>query len=207
MQAPTNNKITQQIHGPYNAVDYSARPNPDFYAPEDGQIALIGTDATCGKKLWLQGATGRSGFCHIETYFVSLGQFVKRGQKLARMGYTGTTIPKGPGGRHCHQVLQLANGSYVYPPSRINQSFIKLGGINVQLTKAAAIDLYRAIYQKEPTDSEVAAYMDWSVNNPNQLIYETVIRNIHLKNTKIAELSQDPNTAQILKPNTLYKTP
>lgn len=126
MQRPTSNDISQTQHTIYKAVDYSANPDPIIYAPEDGKITLIDTSGSCGKRMWMVGKTGRSGFCHIETYYVKLGQSVKRGQKLAKMGYTGYTIPSGPGGRHLHQVLYI-NGVYVYPPSKVNQSFIKLG--------------------------------------------------------------------------------
>lgn len=126
MQAITKNRITQAKHGQYNAVDYSWSPDPDFYAPEDGKVTLIDVSGDCGNRLWLDGNTGRHGFCHIEKYYVKVGQVVKRGQKLAKMGYTGLTIPKGPDGRHVHQVL-FRSGKYVYPPDYINEGFIKLG--------------------------------------------------------------------------------
>ena len=122
MQKPTTNPITQGKHGTYNAVDYSAKPNPVFYAPEAGKITAYGRSGTCGNRLELTGATGRHGFCHLEKPYVKVGQKVVRGQKIGKMGYTGYTIPAGSGGRHLHWVIQR-NGVYVYPPSRVDQSF------------------------------------------------------------------------------------
>lgn len=128
MQTISQNPITQGKHGQYNAVDISPSPDPDYYAPEDGTITSWGDSGTCGLRLELLGATGRHGFCHNEKTYVSVGQTVKRGQKLARMGYTGYTQPDNvPAGTHVHWVI-LRNGVYVYPPSLVNQGFIKLGG-------------------------------------------------------------------------------
>lgn len=126
MQAISENPITQGKHGLYNAVDISPSPDIYYYAPEDGTITAWGDSGTCGLRLELTGASGRHGFCHNELTLVSVGAKVKRGQKLAKMGYTGYTIPSGVRGRHVHWVIQQ-NGVYVYPPSLVNQSFIKEG--------------------------------------------------------------------------------
>lgn len=129
MRAPTENYISQTQHGIYKAVDYSAYKdkaktiyNPDYYAPEDGKVTALGNSGACGLRLELSGATGRHGFCHNEAVYVNLGDQVKKGQKLAKMGYTGTTVPSGPAGRHLHWVISK-NGTYVYPPSLINEPF------------------------------------------------------------------------------------
>jgi murein DD-endopeptidase MepM/ murein hydrolase activator NlpD len=123
MQAPSSNRITQTAHGPYNAVDYSYTPDIDFYAPEDGKVVFYQESGSCGNNLQLLGKTGRHGFCHLETAYVKVGDQVKRGQRLGKMGYTGYTEPKGPNGRHLHWVLQLPNGIYAYPPDFINEAF------------------------------------------------------------------------------------
>lgn len=127
MQTISQNAITQGIHGAFNAVDISPSPDPFYYAPEDGTITAWGESGTCGLRLELTGATGRHGFCHNEYALVKVGDHVVRGQKLAKMGYTGLTVPDDvPAGTHVHWVIQH-NGAYVYPPSLVNQSFIKQG--------------------------------------------------------------------------------
>lgn len=129
MQTISKNAITQGQHGQYNAVDIGPSPDPYYYAPEDGIITVVDNvdDDTCGKRLKLKGATGEHGFCHNDTIYVSVGQTVKRGQKLAKMGYTGYTQPDNvPAGTHVHWVLSI-NGVWVYPLSRVNEIFKKEG--------------------------------------------------------------------------------
>jgi hypothetical protein len=130
MQTISQNAITQRKHGVYNAVDIGPSPDPYYYAPEDGIVTLadvIVGDTNCGKRLKLKGSTGEHGFCHNELIYVKVGQKVKRGQKLAKMGYTGLTDPDNvPAGTHVHWILNI-NGVWIYPPSKVNQLFIKLG--------------------------------------------------------------------------------
>lgn len=133
MQSITQNPITQKQHGASKAVDYSARPDPTIYAPEDGVIDSYqqrgsGT-SDAGLALRMRGANGLHQFAHTEKSLVKVGQSVKRGQPIAIMGHTGYTIPAGPAGRHCHWWI-LQGNTYYYPPNLINQAFIKLNESN-----------------------------------------------------------------------------
>jgi len=128
MQTITLNPKTQGKHGIYNAVDFSPNPDPIYYAPEDGTITFWGENGTMGLALKMQGITGLHGFGHNERSLVKVGDKVKRGQPLAKMGYTGLTDPDDvPAGTHVHWVINR-NGVYVYPPDLINETFIKQGG-------------------------------------------------------------------------------
>lgn len=129
MQSPTQNAISQVKHGAYNAVDFRSVPDVFYYAPEDGTISTINrNNGDCGYSFKLVGASGQHGFCHNEEVYVTSGQTVKRGQRLAKMGYTGKTDPVGPGGRHLHWILNRG-GAWVYPPDYVNESFIKEGEV------------------------------------------------------------------------------
>lgn len=124
MRHPTPNDISQRIHGPYNAVDYRSSPDVYVYAPEDMSWHAYLKDAgPAGNNLQMNGASGRHGFCHLEEIYVSPRQSVRKGQRIAKMGYTGLVIPAGPAGRHLHWVIRRTNGTYVYPPSLINEPF------------------------------------------------------------------------------------
>lgn len=123
--------MTQAQHGTSKAVDYSASPDKTLYAPEDGVVDSYmqrgsGT-SDAGLALRMRGANGLHQFAHTERSLVKVGQSVKRGQPIALMGHTGYTIPSGPSGAHVHWWIQRPNGTYVYPPSIINESFIKQG--------------------------------------------------------------------------------
>lgn len=144
MQLISTNGITQGMHGTYNAVDIGPSPDPYYYAPEDGIVTLADSapgDSTCGTRLKVKGATGEHGFCHNDIIYVKLGQAVKRGQKLAKMGYTGLTDPDNvPAGTHVHWILNI-NGVWVYPPTKVNQSFIKLGEVIVSKDALTATEV------------------------------------------------------------------
>lgn len=117
MRRPTGNIITQGSHLASRAVDYSANPDPNIYAPEAGQIVSYNAAGQCGNNLRLRSPSGLHSFCHLEKPSVSVGQQVSIGQAIGVMGYTGYTIPTGPNGRHLHHWFQRNDGVYVYPPS------------------------------------------------------------------------------------------
>lgn len=162
MQSIVSNPAGQQsqgMHGSYNAVDYvPTASDPYYYAPEDGTVTLVDNtdDDSCGKRLRIKGATGEHGFCHNDTIYVKVGQNVKRGHKLAKMGYTGYTQDaqgrdNTPGGTHVHWILNI-NGVWVYPPSKVNQSFVKLGteGADDMTNKGDVINLFVHLLGREP---------------------------------------------------------
>lgn len=198
MQAITKNPISQAKHGPYKAVDYSASPDPYYYAPEDGKITAWGDSGSCGKRLELTGATGRHGFCHNELAFVGVGDNVKRGQKLAKMGYTGYTIPSGPAGRHVHWVINR-NGTYVYPPSKVNQSFIKLGEEDMPTEKNVR-DWFAKYRFKKPTATQLSKY----TKNPWRVL-ATDVANALLSDYKKAKAAGPESNDQALKDSLFNK--
>lgn len=167
MQLPTLNPITQTQHGAYNAVDFGAWPDPFYYAPEDGIISDINpANGDCGYSFRLTGKTGVHGFCHNETVFVKKGDRVVRGQKLAKMGYTGKTIPPGPNGRHLHWIINQ-NGRWVYAPSLVNESFIKEGD-DMPISQGALDRLIKMAKGSEPNKTELND-TNW-MNNPELAI-------------------------------------
>lgn len=162
MQRITSNPISQHMHTAYKAVDFSANPDPDYYAPEDGTITNWGDSGTCGLRLELTGASGRHGFCHNEKTYVKVGQKVKRGQKLARMGYTGYTQPDNvPAGTHVHWVI-LQNGKYVYAISLVNEKFKKLTEEEDEMvtSKGQLRRLFLQFTGKEPTKADYDGYIN-----------------------------------------------
>lgn len=128
MKPPTGNKITQTQHLASKAVDYASYPDSYVYAPEDGTVdsymqrGTPGTTNDAGMCLRLKGVHGLHQFGHLSASYVQPGQKVKKGAKLAKMGYTGYTIPDGPGGAHLHYWVQTPQG-YVYPPNLYKESF------------------------------------------------------------------------------------
>lgn len=121
MRAPTANPITQGEHLASKAVDHAYLPDDTVYAPEDGVVDSYqqrgsGT-SDAGNCLRLRGATGLHQFAHLYQSYVSVGQQVSKGQRLAQMGDTGYAF-----GRHLHYWVQTPNG-YVYPPNLYTEPF------------------------------------------------------------------------------------
>lgn len=150
MKAPTANRITQGQHLTSKAVDHSASPDPFIYAPEDGKIDSYqwrgsGTNSA-GNALRMAGKTGMHQFAHLEESYVRIGQQVKQGQKLAKMGYTGYTIPKGPAGRHLHYWILTPKG-YVYPPTLYKGTPTGKGAEVADRTQVN--NIYKAVMHRE----------------------------------------------------------
>lgn len=164
MRPPTGNRISQGQHGSSKAVDYSASPDPYIYAPEDltfdSYMQRGSGTSDAGLALRARGAHGLHQFAHTEeTYFT--GGTVKKGQRIAKMGYTGYTIPSGPNGRHLHWWIQTPNG-YVYPPSLITEPFggsQPQGGDNPMPTRQEIIDEYLVNRGAPPSEEEIQHHL------------------------------------------------
>lgn len=185
MRPPTANDISQGKHGNYNAVDYRSIPDPIFYAPERVTFyAYLRNAGDAGNNLQVMGAKGRHGFCHLEESFIQPGQTVEKGQPLGKMGYTGLTIPKGPGGRHLHWVI-LRNGIYVYPPTLITEPFggyPPQGGNNVILTEEAVRTLYRKLFNREGDPGGVKNYTGKTLEFAlADMLGSQEFKNLHIK--------------------------
>lgn len=184
MQAPTTNRITQGVHGQYNAVDYSASPDNRIYAPESGKITAYGASGTCGNRLELTAGSNRHGFCHLERSLVSVGQNVSKGQAIGIMGYTGYTIPSGPAGTHLHWVINRG-GSYVYPPSLVNEQATQGG--QIMDTDAKVRAQYYTLRGSEGTDAERKGWIGRSYEEFNATARAEVnARETHRRNLENA---------------------
>ncbi len=81
-------------------------------------------------------------------------------------------------------------------------------GEYMELNRGDAINLYRDLHRKEPTEREIAAYLDWSKNNKDQLLYNTIllkvrglydyIADLEKRNTQLAK-NQSPEIATKLE--------
>jgi murein DD-endopeptidase MepM/ murein hydrolase activator NlpD len=156
MRPPTDNSITTEKHGTYHAVDYASAPDVYVYAPED--MTWIGyylNAGNAGNNLQMDGEHGTHGFCHLEEIYIVSGQSVTKGQKIAKMGYTGLCEPPGPGGRHLHWVIRQG-GKYVYPPSLITESFNKGEAMSrSSLTREEIMETHQLAFQGENAPEDV----------------------------------------------------
>lgn len=169
MQPPSGNRITQAQHGTSKAIDYAASPDIYVYAPEDGRVESymnrgVGTNAA-GNVLRITGNTGMHSLCHLEESYVQVGSQVTKGQRVAKMGYTGYTIPSGPAGRHLHYYVLTPSG-YVYPPNLYKTAFTQ--GAEVA-NREQVNNLYKAILHREGDEGGLNNYTG---RDANQIVSE-----------------------------------
>ena len=95
--------ITQGLHW-YNAIDFSnGKCGSPVYAAAGGEIQRTGTDTRAGRYVRIIHPNGVVTFYgHLSKIAVSPGQKVSQGKIVGYIGYSGHTIPAGPGGCHLH---------------------------------------------------------------------------------------------------------
>jgi murein DD-endopeptidase MepM/ murein hydrolase activator NlpD len=187
MRAPTGNAISQGLHG-NNAVDYHSSPDPYIYAPEDGMVVACLLDAgDSGNELMVQGPAGRHGFCHCEVFYVKVGDRVTKGQRIAKMGYTGKTDPVGPAGTHLHWVIYRYDRTYVYPPSLVNEPFGSQGVTTMAIEKTYDNgDKVNVAALFGIAKEEAASKKDW-----NDVFYAIVKPSVIAMQKRIGELEKE----------------
>lgn len=162
MQTISQNVITQKQHLSSKAVDIWNEPDPIIYAPEDvkfisfGQRGTPGTQNDAGLALRVIGDTGLHQFAHCEKTILKKGT-AKRGEPIAVIGHTGYTKPPGAKGAHVHWWILQDDGSYVYPPSKVNQKFKKELGM-VKPSEGQVKNWFKWWLSKEPTAKQIKYY-------------------------------------------------
>jgi len=104
--SPTQGIITRTVrmHGGYEAVDIANEPGTLIVAPTRGKVIIAGyRGARCGNGIDIEHSRGIiTRYCHLSKISVTVGENVIVGDEIGKMGYTGTTRPKGPRGCHLH---------------------------------------------------------------------------------------------------------
>lgn len=118
--APSYTRITSpfgwRIHPVYggnrfhNGVDMAAPGGSPILAAYDGEVTAAGYSSSMGNYIYLNHGSGLiTIYMHASALYVSKGQKVSKGDKIAAVGTTGTST-----GNHLHFGVRL-NGSYVDP--------------------------------------------------------------------------------------------
>ena len=113
---PTPYRITQGLHW-YNAIDFSTgKCGSPIYAAAGGQVQRTGYDyERAGRYVRILHPNGVVTFYgHMSKIAVSAGATVGQGQIIGYIGYSGHTIPAGPGGCHLHFDVRGSRNPFAY---------------------------------------------------------------------------------------------
>jgi LysM repeat protein len=109
-------KITQGLHW-YNAIDFAnlgGSCGKPIFAAAGGKVLKIkyGYNSGAGNYVRIIHPNGLiTHYGHMQKVLIGLGQEVSQGEIIGLMGYTGHTIPSGPGGCHVHFGVYSSQGS------------------------------------------------------------------------------------------------
>ncbi len=107
---PVGGIVTQYYWAYHTGVDLAAPYGTGIGASDDGTVVFEGWVPVGGISVRIQHANGlETGYYHMATTFVGVGQKVKRGQIVGTIGMTGVTT-----GPHVHWEVKL-NGRFVDP--------------------------------------------------------------------------------------------
>ena len=106
-------RITQGLH-PFNAVDFSnGQCGESIYAAAGGTAQRTGYTSLGGNYVRILHPNGVvTYYGHLSTILTNIGAKVLQGQIIGYSGYTGYTIPRGPGGCHLHFEVRGATNPF-----------------------------------------------------------------------------------------------
>lgn len=97
--------FNNQERNPHSGLDLAVPKGTPIKAPADGEVILVGDYFFNGKTIFIDHGQGLiSMFCHLSAIDVKVGQQVKRGEVVAKVGATGRAT-----GPHLHWNVSLNN--------------------------------------------------------------------------------------------------
>ncbi|GAB4144262.1 MAG: hypothetical protein OHK0017_02600 [Patescibacteria group bacterium] len=109
---PTSTRNISQYASSYHmALDIADRHLPDLYAAKDGVVVFSGWDNSgYGNMVLVDHGDGfKTRYAHATVNYVKVGQFVKQGEAVSKMGSTGRST-----GPHVHYEV-IKNGKLIDP--------------------------------------------------------------------------------------------
>jgi murein DD-endopeptidase MepM/ murein hydrolase activator NlpD len=98
------------IYRPHKGLDFAAAEGTPVYATGDGKVIMEYFSDTYGKVIYIDhDHRFETRYAHLSKFAVKPGEYVKRGQVIAYVGSTGTSVSS-----HLHYEV-LFNGQHVHP--------------------------------------------------------------------------------------------
>ena len=102
--------MTETVYKFHNGVDFAASTGTPILAAYDGKVVGASYNSSMGNYVMIDHGDGLyTIYMHASKLYVSSGQMVSKGEKIAAVGSTGRST-----GPHLHFGVRL-NGAYVSP--------------------------------------------------------------------------------------------
>lgn len=112
MRSPATGRVSQGFNIAHQAVDIVNSFDSPIAAPISGKVVYVGNKGSginnAGLVVEIEQGNQLHRLCHLNKALVKVGQLVSEGQEVARMGYSGFTIPSGIRGTHLHWIMFLS---------------------------------------------------------------------------------------------------
>ena len=96
-------------------VDFAANQGTPIYATKSGTVSIVSYNGTDGNYVRINHGDGtESRYCHMDTVYVSSGEYVSQGQTIGTVGSTGLST-----GPHMHFEI-FVNGTNVNPMNYVS---------------------------------------------------------------------------------------
>ena len=106
----------------HNGNDYPMPPGTPISLVVGGEVAYASSMGGYGNTVDIRHPDGsKTRYAHLQRINVRVGQKVNTGSLIGTVGYTGRTVPAGPGGSHLHFEYRDSRGNVVTDWQRLNQ--------------------------------------------------------------------------------------
>jgi murein DD-endopeptidase MepM/ murein hydrolase activator NlpD len=106
----------------HNGNDYPMPPGTPISLAVGGEVTYASSMGDYGNTVDIRHPDGSSTrYAHLQRINVRVGQKVNTGSLIGTVGYTGRTVPAGPGGSHLHFEYRDSRGKVVTDWQRLNQ--------------------------------------------------------------------------------------
>ena len=94
------------------AADMGYGTGSPVYAWKSGRVAqVMYANTSYGNRIRVNHDPGQSLYAHLSAINVAVGQMVRAGELIGRIGYSGNVRPRGPGGAHLH--FEILGGAHM----------------------------------------------------------------------------------------------
>lgn len=106
----------------HKGLDIVMPVSSPVYSVMHGRVEYVDTDGSTGAGKYVHvdhGSGVETRYLHLESVVITKGEWIRAGEQVGTMGWTGQVVPQGPRGAHLHFEI-IVGGTKVDPLPRLN---------------------------------------------------------------------------------------